>query len=214
MKYKIILLLILSFNLAVSASYANSNSKTSAAKQKRHYVVKPKYKDAAPKTEKMLILYSEPHTKAKIVSKVSPWKQLVKIYQKGDWVKVGDPETGDVGWVSLQQYRQLMKELTKPKVQTRSRTVYIQQVSNPMKPGKYKITAYENGKRVSQKRAEQLLKETQRQQMQSEDQFQKIQRQMQEMFEDSMRDFDNFDSFNNFQLMRQPTIIVIQPPSK
>ncbi len=46
-------------------------------------------------------LYEQPKTDAKVVGVIDPAAGIVPIYtpRQGDWVKVGDPKNGNVGWV-------------------------------------------------------------------------------------------------------------------
>lgn len=50
-------------------------------------------------TTQQLKLYDEPKSTSKVVAVVNSPASLVEIYQQGDWVKIGDTKTGNVGWV-------------------------------------------------------------------------------------------------------------------
>lgn len=50
---------------------------------------------------KNLNLYEQPKSDAKIVGTLDPSKGIVPIFtpKGGDWVKIGNPNNGDIGWV-------------------------------------------------------------------------------------------------------------------
>ncbi|ODN42384.1 hypothetical protein [Piscirickettsia litoralis] len=53
------------------------------------------------KSNHYIVLYSAPNEHAKVVEDVGPSRQVVAIYQVGQWLKVGDLSNGQVGWVKL-----------------------------------------------------------------------------------------------------------------
>jgi SH3-like domain-containing protein len=50
---------------------------------------------------KNINLYEQPKTDAKVVATIDPAQGIVPIYtpDKSEWVKIGDPRNGNVGWV-------------------------------------------------------------------------------------------------------------------
>lgn len=145
---------------------------------------KPKTADTAVK---QVILYTEPSADSKEVAKVNLWHVLVPIFKKGDWVKVGDPIDGNVGWVNMKQYRAAVSAFSK----SQFKTIYIQ--TND-KVGKPALVVYEDGKKVSKKRAKEIYnkmqkqsqtiyKHIQAQEKQFNVQLQKMQQQMDKMMQ-------------------------------
>ncbi|WP_267256415.1 SH3 domain-containing protein [Coxiella endosymbiont of Ornithodoros maritimus] len=45
-------------------------------------------------------LYEKPQSNAKILKTLSPTVRLILIYHQKDWVKVGDPRNGEIGWLN------------------------------------------------------------------------------------------------------------------
>lgn len=52
-------------------------------------------------------VYNEPNTNAKVVSELTDQNQnqYIQFFQKGNWIKVADTQTGQVGWVNTGQVR-------------------------------------------------------------------------------------------------------------
>lgn len=52
-----------------------------------------------------LNLYDQPKTDAKVVGKIDTESGFVPIFtpKPGDWMKVGDPKNGNVGWIQTKQ---------------------------------------------------------------------------------------------------------------
>ncbi|WP_440616101.1 hypothetical protein [Cysteiniphilum sp. 6C5] len=52
-------------------------------------------------------VYNEPTTNAKVVSELTDQNQnqYIQFFQKGDWIKVADTKTGQVGWVNTAQVK-------------------------------------------------------------------------------------------------------------
>lgn len=50
---------------------------------------------------KDIILYEQPQEKSKIVGSIDLAKGIIPIYtpKNGEWMKVGDPQNGNVGWI-------------------------------------------------------------------------------------------------------------------
>ena len=145
---------------------------------------------AKPKNN-IIKLYTKPSTRASVVTKINPLKNLVPIYQKGAWVKVGDPENGDVGWININEYQSAVRKLTG----TQEKTLYLQYVNKPNNK-KPTLIVYENGKKLSKKRALDVYKHMQKQETEEQDQFHKIQLQMEDMQHQMNKAFKNFSTMN------------------
>lgn len=142
---------------------------------------------AAPKPDKKapaqrVSIYSQPSTRSKIIEKVSPNADLVEIFKKNqDWVKVGNPTNGNVGWINEKQYRQAWEAFNKPDI----RTVYVQ-YTKADKNGKpqVNIIAYQNGEKVSDKEAKKLYQQIKKQNFAEQKKMQQF--------------FQNFGNFSGF----------------
>jgi len=57
---------------------------------------------AVAKTEvkpDVLQVYEKPSVSAKVIDVIHPGSTIIPIFQKNDWVKIGNPMNGQVGWV-------------------------------------------------------------------------------------------------------------------
>lgn len=158
---------------------------------------------------KQIILYETPSLNSKIVAKVELSQILIPIYKQEGWVKVGNPNNGTVGWVNIEQYSKIISDLVKPIVQT----IYVQ-TNKGLEKGKEQITVYENGIQVDQKRAEELLKQINSKQADTQKQFADIQKQMEEMFNNLSREFNNFPVIPVMPKGSEPIVIVVKPQEK
>jgi len=159
-----------------------------------------------------LSIYANPSNQSHVIAHISPWTDLVPIYHKKGWLKVGNSKNGQVGWIDLKQYHQLMHKLMTPQMET----VVVKNSKDAMKPGKYKIVAYRNGKPLNEKEAKELLKHMQAQQIKMEHQFDIMQNQMDQMFHHSMMEMDHMMPHLNFDRFPQvePLVLVIRPADK
>lgn len=101
-----------------------------------------------------VLLYEEPNTN-KVIQKLSPdifENELIPIYKKGDWIKVGISSNGQVGWINTRQYDEARENYYRPDIQT----VFIQKKSDEKGKPSVNIVAYKNGKPLSQPEAAKL----------------------------------------------------------
>jgi SH3-like domain-containing protein len=47
-----------------------------------------------------LSLYQNPDSKSNVIASVKEGQAIIPIFNQGDWVKIGDPTNGNVGWVT------------------------------------------------------------------------------------------------------------------
>jgi hypothetical protein len=109
-------------------------------------------------------LYKDSDMKSGVVEQVPLQQNLVVIYRKGNWIKVGDSANGQVGWVNRKQYREMLNAYYKRFTPERQ-TVFIQ--TNRTGSGdqaKESVIAYRNGKQLTTKEAEALYAEMKKQQ--------------------------------------------------
>ncbi|MDE3400997.1 MAG: SH3 domain-containing protein, partial [Coxiella burnetii] len=79
--------------------------------------------------------------------------------QKG-WIKVGDPRNGEVGWVNRDQYHEALQKYYQPDIQT----VFIRAEHNEKGKRTIDVVAYKNGKKLTDKEAQQLYEQIKNQQ--------------------------------------------------
>lgn len=129
---------------------------------------------AAEKTKpdaiKQIVIYSAPNKTAKVEKKVDPTERLIPIYQKKNWIKVGDPKNGETGWINRDQYNAAMSAYYQPEVQT----VFIRTTQNSKEKPKVDVIAYKNGKKLSEKEAKSLYRRINEQQKREARYFQQM----------------------------------------
>lgn len=145
-------------------------------------------------------LYESPDLKAKVTSMLPVNTDFIAIYNKGDWVKVGNKANGDTGWINLPQYREAKQDFYKKYYHQNFTSVFFNWTKD--KDGKTVIEAYRNGKKLSDADAQKLYDQMR---MQEQNQWNAMQRFNQ------MIDLQFADSFFNMPMM-MPGIVVIEHP--
>ncbi|PIQ43441.1 MAG: hypothetical protein COV52_04685 [Gammaproteobacteria bacterium CG11_big_fil_rev_8_21_14_0_20_46_22] len=128
-------------------------------------------------------LYQNKSLHSKIVSHIALDAPIVPIYEKGDWLKVGNTHNGQVGWVNLKQYQALKQKAMRPVVKTITVT-RVQQHGQPES-----LVVYENGRRVKGEKAQKLYRAAQAQQTQMNQQFMTTQREIDQMMRQQQQAF-------------------------
>ncbi|MCB1828339.1 MAG: hypothetical protein KDH94_07915 [Coxiellaceae bacterium] len=125
-----------------------------------------------------ILLYNTPKGD-KVLDRLPGNAALIPIYQKKDWVKVGDPRNGHVGWVNKKQVREARNAFFRPNIQT----VYIH--SDESKNGKpqLNIVAYRNGKKLSQAEAKRMYEQMRKNQIAELKRMRHMTRWMDEVFQ-------------------------------
>ena len=150
-------------------------------------------------------LYAAPNQK-RLIRELPITVHLVSIYRQGDWVKVGDPRNGQVGWVNIKQYRQAKARYYRPNIQT----FYVQMNRDNQGKPTWNIVAYRNGKPLPPKEAKKLYQKLRQQSQQSwrnRPRFTlNINRMIDQDIINSQRLFDA--AWSNFPMVTQPVIII------
>lgn len=149
---------------------------SSSAKSASHYSI-PLYQNPKPNSPRL----------KKSFSLSDPW--LVIIYsQDGQWAKVANRRTGDVGWIKRTDYHHALSTQQK---QLTQRIIVTQKTNASGKPIE-QILAYRNGKALSKEEAKSL--------------YQRMSRDMQSNEEAFLRMNDAFMRMNQrfFELMPPP----------
>ena len=142
-------------------------------------------------TPTTVALYAEPSPHAKVITQIDPRDFFVRIYEKDAWMKIGNPRNGQVGWVSKSDYKAVLENLFKPKVDFTTFTLTAKAM--PDAAGKYVVDAYKNGKKLSQKEAQALFNKMQSQSETMQENFTRLQQDMSRSLMRSMKAFaDNF----------------------
>lgn len=152
-----------------------------------------------------IVIYQLPQTTSAVVEKLKPGKRLLGIFNQGDWIKVGDPDNGQTGWVNRDQYQQAMNRY----YQTNIQTVYIHTASNTK--GEPRIVAYENGQKLSDKKAKELYQRIQKQQIEQTRYMQRMFWDMQNVMDQQIHELNQpYNPWNelNIGFMPQPIIVI------
>lgn len=148
----------------------------------------------SPISNNKIFLYSQPTTHAQPVEQIPPQVKLIEIYRQNNWVKVGDPTNGKVGWLTDIAYQV-------------SQTSVAQIVFLQIKPGNNStenIVAYRNGQKLSEADAKKIYTQLSQQQTQFNQQIVQFQNSMNQL----MTQFDNSAiAFSLIPIM--PSVVVI-----
>lgn len=144
----------------------------------------------------------------KVIKRLTPNVRLVPIYQRENWVKVGDPRDGQVGWINLVQYQKARYKYYRPDIQT----LYVHIDANNKGKPTLNVIAYKNGKPLSQKDAIELYNRLRKQQ---EEQYRNMQRFSMTMEQMMDQDFLNAERFFDSAWMNPPWMepIILIPAS-
>lgn len=99
-----------------------------------------------------IILYEQPDTKSTIVESISPGQAIIPIFSNNNWTKVGDPKTGNVGWISNDVLHANGMIYTKTTVQP---------IPTPATKG-YQVVQYSGTQQLDEKQIEQLMQNWQK----------------------------------------------------
>lgn len=119
-------------------------------------------------------LYAKPDLNANVIKNVQPNARIVTIFRQKDWIKVGDPQDGRVGWINTAQYREALRVWYQPDIQT----VYVRSDDNSDGKPQVTVIAYQNGEQLSDEAAQALYQKMQKNQQ--------VQWQMMQRFNDRM----------------------------
>ena len=158
-------------------------------------------------------LYESPEMTAKVMKTLPVHAHLVAIFQKGDWMKVGDQQDGTTGWINLTQYHQAKQQYYHHYFHTNVETVFVHTFKD--KDGKTIIEAYRNGKKLSEDESKKLYEKSQaeaRKQWEAMQQFNRIlDHEMQRDYIQAKRQFDEAFGPSSFFM---PGIVVIEKPAE
>ncbi len=167
-----------------------------------------KAKPAAKQKAVQINMYAEPTLRAKIVQSITPAERLVPIFRKGEWIKVGDPKDGSVGWINHDQYRKAMEAFYQPNFQT----VFIRTQRDKNGKPVTSIVAYKNGKKLSEKDADALYKKIRQEQANDAQNMQRLFWDMDNMMEQQEREMHQFvEPWDGVGLGFGPGPEIVQP---
>lgn len=156
-----------------------------------------------------VILYESNNDK-KIIQTLPSTVNLVRIYQQGDWIKVGNTADGTVGWINKLQYQ---KTLEKPD-QANIQQVFISQTVDKDNKPQVKIVAYQNGKLMSEKEVQSLYDDIKEQQKLQAQYWQELNRNMIHWQNQISTSFFQDPFFNQMMPLPMPIVIIEKSDSK
>lgn len=140
----------------------------------------------------------------KVIARLSPASHLVKIYQNGEWIKVGNTDDGSVGWVNQKQYQAAVDEFNQPDIQT----VFVSKSVNDDNKPQVNIVAYKNGEQVSKKEANKIYNQFKEQQASQEEQWEAFNENMVEWQSHFFQRFANDPFFNSPMAIPSPVMVI------
>ncbi len=156
-------------------------------------------------------IYQNPDVKAHVLEKINPAQRLVPIFHKGNWIKVGDPQNGEVGWINRQEYQKAMSAYYEPNIQT----LYIHTTPGQNGQSTINVVAYKNGKKLSDKEAQVLYKRIEIQQKKQAEYMQRVFWNMDNVLESEMHHMPQYfvapPNMGFAPEFIQPVIVVTQP---
>lgn len=129
-------------------------------------------------TVSTISLYTDANKNSKVVATLPTNTQLIPIFRQGDWLKVGNPKNGQTGWVNYKDY---LGGQSNGGISDNMQAIFAQNG---------KVTAYENGKQLPDADAKALYEKAQKQQQNMNQQFIKIQDQMNKAMTQGMQSMD------------------------
>lgn len=133
---------------------------------------------------KEISLYDQPKADAKVVATADTSAGIVLIFQPkdSDWVKVGDPRNGNVGW---------MKGSDLATAGSQSSFTFTQRVINDNKsPSTFRVIQFGQPKNLTPEQMQTFEKQIQLQQQKTQQSMQNMMRDMDQLFRS-----DNFPTF-------------------
>ncbi|MES2216929.1 MAG: SH3 domain-containing protein [Pseudomonadota bacterium] len=129
---------------------------------------------------KNISLYEEPKTDSKVVASIDSSSTLVPIFsnKSGDWMKVGDPKNGNVGWIKVSDL-----STSKGDSESSGFSMTEQTVGTPNGPQTYRTIQFGNGSPMGSDQAQSIIQKIQTQQAQ-------IQKNTQQMYNNLYRDMN------------------------
>lgn len=138
---------------------------------------------------KSLLVYTQPQTNSKVLFTLNQGQSVIPFYEQKDWIKIANPQTGDVGWVQK-------ADLDKSTTTVNSNGLFMREYSitekgtNNSPPKTYKIVVYSNKNPLDQQQAAQLLQQMKERQ-------QRMQQSFDRMFNESFKDFASDKLFHS-----------------
>jgi hypothetical protein len=153
-----------------------------------------------------LSIYSTPDTHSKVMMTLKKGQMIIPFFQQGDWMKIANPQTGEVGWV---QKENLAQEATITAITSPSSQEYT--VTQKDDKGNiihsYRIDVYSNSKTLTPEQGQAIYAQFVQQKRQFQDTFNKLMNDTYQSFNLFFPDIANHAEFP-FLPPFQPIIII------
>lgn len=135
-------------------------------------------------------LYAQPNAKSKMVGSINLQKGVIPIYEKKDWMEIGDPNNGNVGWVKIADF----------KAESQKSGIFITQrfIDTSKGPKAYEIFNYGSPQQLSANQTQTIMK-------QMELRHQMIEKNMRQTMQDLAKNFNQ--GFVSFPVI-MPVVVV------
>lgn len=156
-------------------------------------------------------LYDAPNATAKVLGQLPADTDLIGIFQQGDWMKVGNRQNGETGWINLKQYHEAKKAFYRDYFHVNSETIYVH--TSKDKDGKQVIEAYRDGKKLSDQEAKKLYDQVK---VREQQQFKAMQHFNEMMNREMQLDYQNamgqFNAMFQSPVLFMPGVVIVEQP--
>ena len=152
-----------------------------------------------------LNIYEKPEASSKVMAAMKSGEQLMPIFytEKRDWVKVANPQNGDVGWAKVSELKGPMIITKVNGTETRQQVIVSKEKGK--QPQTYSIIQYSGPEELKPEEVQKAIKDMEERSKAMDKSMQKMREQMQK---NTLEMFEGLDkSFYTFPII-QPIIVV------
>ncbi len=135
-------------------------------------------------------MHEKPSADSKVVASVAsdtPLKSIFYTEQK-DWVKVGNPQNGEVGWIKAAEFKETPGII---KINSSQIQHFFTHQDNKKEPATYSIIQYSGPNELKPEDAKKAIQEMEKRNEQMKACVQKMQAEMQKSIQEAFKVFDN-----------------------
>jgi hypothetical protein len=119
-------------------------------------------------------LYENPAVNSKVVGTVSSDQLLIPVFTQGGWIKVANPQNGNVGWVQKVNLNQTPTLTVTQQEPGGHQYVITEKNKDGTVKNTYRVIQYSNANPLSAQQAQALFDRVQKQQQQMQENFNKM----------------------------------------
>lgn len=134
-------------------------------------------------------MYEKPSADSKVVASVASDTPLRSIFytEKKDWVKVGNPQNGDVGWIKATEFKEIPGII---KINGSQIQQLFTRKDSKKEPTTYSIIQYSGPNELKPEDAKKAIQEMEKRNEQMKAYVQKMQEEMQKSIQEAFKVFD------------------------